>query len=512
MEIIQKSDSGIALAWYLATLGPRRSQKKLLAHSISNVCIPTTCNAISSLGSEKMNLRLSSNLLYGLSLIYKQKVECMLTEVGSVHSRLTAPQFQLSWRDPAHKISKTSSGPVYLKDDQNFNPDFLMELPLEIMSKEDSLANLDRILKIKQRDNERNFINDAPPLSLTADERDRLFSEFMELTTLSLRPEVSENDNVTFEFDANGQLVGENNDHNIDQNVLDGINFDEDYVSSAVQVDDISKSVSGTNDPHFSTTLDVTLATKAMQQPQRKKRKIIIDEDCHLRRSVIPLNHLLVSDVKSYTNLGEVIRCLSTTSPPFLNLCMRLIYGMENTRLIDKKNFPSRQQLSGPFPTSELHDVGDIELGRNVPISRRQSSDNGLHINENEGDQNLDIFVFGAFDLQLDWDPVESNDQLHRGEETDSPAQSLLQFQSYVKEMVDSNGENNGRVSFEALVPSSKPGEPNTTRKIAAAAFASVLQLSTKGNIDILQGEGTDSYMPCHPRDIVLGCEALPAT
>lgn len=501
MDFVQKSDSGIALAWFLATLGPRRTRRKLLNRSLTSVCIPATCNTISSFATDTMHLRLSSNLMYGLSLIYKQQVDHMLSDIASVHSRLSAPHFSGGWTESTTRCVKSSTGPVYLKDDLNFNMDFHTDLPLDFIAQNCSLKNLDRILKIRQSDHERNSVTDAPPLVITANERDRLFSEFMELTTLNLQPDLTAEDHVSFAFDEDGQIVGDNNSSDPDQNLLDGIDFDEDYISTAPHLDEISKSVSGTNDPHFSTTLDATRMVLTLEPSRRKRRRIRLDDPTRLFGTVVsPINMSLYRE-KRCQSLAETTALISRSNPPFLNYCLRMVFGREHTSMISNIHLPLRsRQLQYSEKLSLLHNEEDIELGRNVAVSRRQSSSHGLRVGRNEEYENQNMFAFGAFDLNLDWEPAAGEPFISEDSDESAVAQSLSQFYDYITEIVDS--DHTGVTTFDKLVPSCKPGEPSTNKRIAASAFASILELSTKSRISLHSKENGVWYQSSHPLHI----------
>lgn len=428
-----------------------------------------------------MHLRLASNLMYGLSLLYKQKVDRMLNDIGSVNSRLSASNFYSGWNDTRVQPAKASSGPVYLKDDINFSVDFQMDA-LDFIGQADSIKNLDRILRIRQNDNERNFISGIPPLLVTADERDRLFSEFMELSTLSLQPDPIADDHVSFALDLDADNHREVPDHSF----LDGIDFDQDYISTAAQVEDISKSVSG-NEPHFSTTLDATRAVVCLKPSTVKRRKIVFDDPTSLGGMVVVPRNVLLQSEKPYRSLAETTATISKTLPPFVNLCMRMIFGKENTSLISTVHLPLRWRQLQHDQASGLLNEADIELGRNVH-SRRQSSKFGLQAGR--GEEEEDLFAFGAFDLNLDWEPpVHISDN-----EENTVAQSVSQFHDYIMEMVGDDG-----ITFDQLVPSCLDGVPGTTKRIAASAFASILELSTRNQVAL---HSIASFAPCHPLQI----------
>lgn len=80
-------NSEIGTVWLLATVGNRSSYKKLLKKDVVSVSIPSVCNLISE-QFEPLTLRLSSNLLYGVSLAYKQKINYFYIEANSIKNSL----------------------------------------------------------------------------------------------------------------------------------------------------------------------------------------------------------------------------------------------------------------------------------------------------------------------------------------------------------------------------------------------------------------------------------------
>lgn len=85
-------DIGLSTAWLLATLGSKTSYRKVVRKDIIQISIPDTCNTIQDPGAE-IPLRISSNLLYGVSLMYKQKVDYFLSDVSLIRTRLQKELF-----------------------------------------------------------------------------------------------------------------------------------------------------------------------------------------------------------------------------------------------------------------------------------------------------------------------------------------------------------------------------------------------------------------------------------
>ncbi|QFZ25353.1 putative meiotic recombination protein [Clavispora lusitaniae] len=481
MEILQKEDSGLASAWILATLGPRRLSRKIYSVSISDVSIPSTCDTIQSYGPHPLPLRLSSNLMYGLSLLYKQKVDHMFSAVSSVHSRLTMSfaNHGLPSKNSSAVHSK-SSGPIFLKDDNCFDIEHIDEPPTALVPDTAPSISIARILGIQENDNERNAITGTVSLAVSAEERDRSFNEFMKLTTASFQPDVSENQQVDFAFNSEGDIIGDHQFANPSQNFLDDINLEEDYVLTTTQLEDLSKSATGTNDPHFSTTLNASgAALKTGEATRRKRRKVQIDSQCFLPAKVKHRRRLYVIE-EPFQSISDIFNYSSAKDPPFLNLCLRSLYGLAKTSCISRNHLPSKARHTGysaRLLDSFIENIDDIEKGRDVPLARRSSSQRSLYSMEEEREQ----LSFGSVDLQLDWG-LEHNSFLDDAPQEEYASTTLSQFYEYIKDMKEPD---QSHVSFEKVVPSVMSGGPVATRKIAASSFASLLELSSKSMVNL---------------------------
>lgn len=79
------SNLNVATAWLLSTLGSRNSCKKVLKKDILTTSIIETCKVMTN---SQIPLRFSSNLMYGVTLLYRQKVDYFYSDVSLVLSRL----------------------------------------------------------------------------------------------------------------------------------------------------------------------------------------------------------------------------------------------------------------------------------------------------------------------------------------------------------------------------------------------------------------------------------------
>lgn len=78
-EILTNRSSGLSTIWLMATLGnrPAAASAKISKADIQSTKIPGVCRMITD-PDGPLALRLSSNLLYGVSLVYQQQIAYLL--------------------------------------------------------------------------------------------------------------------------------------------------------------------------------------------------------------------------------------------------------------------------------------------------------------------------------------------------------------------------------------------------------------------------------------------------
>ncbi|KAI0076094.1 hypothetical protein K474DRAFT_1708496 [Panus rudis PR-1116 ss-1] len=79
-ELLSRRDSGFGLLWLAATLGSKSSFRKLPRRSVVTADIAELCQLIAE-PPEPLALRLSSNLMIGVTRVYKVKQDIFLTDV-----------------------------------------------------------------------------------------------------------------------------------------------------------------------------------------------------------------------------------------------------------------------------------------------------------------------------------------------------------------------------------------------------------------------------------------------
>ncbi|KAJ8083983.1 R8 protein [Marasmius tenuissimus] len=81
-ELLARRDSGFGLLWLAATLGSKSTFKKLPKRSVLSADISQLCDLITQ-PEEPLALRLSSNLMIGVTRVYKVKQDLFFTDVSN---------------------------------------------------------------------------------------------------------------------------------------------------------------------------------------------------------------------------------------------------------------------------------------------------------------------------------------------------------------------------------------------------------------------------------------------
>lgn len=86
-EYLTSRNSGFSTAWLMATLGSKPFANRVNKHEILSTPVSKVCSLIET-PPGPLALRLSSQLLYGVSLIYDQQITYLLTDVSGIKSKL----------------------------------------------------------------------------------------------------------------------------------------------------------------------------------------------------------------------------------------------------------------------------------------------------------------------------------------------------------------------------------------------------------------------------------------
>ncbi|KAJ1548447.1 hypothetical protein HK096_001909 [Nowakowskiella sp. JEL0078] len=82
-DILTQRSPGMAVIWLAATLGTRASYKKLSKKEVNSVNLIKACDYITA-PPEPLALRLTSNLLLGVTRVFSQQYNFYLNEVNNV--------------------------------------------------------------------------------------------------------------------------------------------------------------------------------------------------------------------------------------------------------------------------------------------------------------------------------------------------------------------------------------------------------------------------------------------
>ncbi|KAF8311037.1 Rec8 like protein-domain-containing protein [Cantharellus anzutake] len=133
-ELLSQRDSGFGLLWLAATLGSRSTFKKLPRRSILNADISSLCSLIEE-PDEPLALRLSSNLMVGVTRVYVAKCEIFAADVSQVHANLKKAVFEMKsheigWKDLVMTTSSVRPGLVTLSANDSMSGEFDLQFDL----------------------------------------------------------------------------------------------------------------------------------------------------------------------------------------------------------------------------------------------------------------------------------------------------------------------------------------------------------------------------------------------
>ena len=123
------TSKGTATAWLVSTVGSGNRHGKGLKKEILQTSIPEICTDVIS---SKRSLRITSNLMYGLTLIYKYKMDLMLSDILLMNSRLSKDMVLLRIQKKSYVAVEKGSSTVdrgtttnwILNDDPKFDIDY----------------------------------------------------------------------------------------------------------------------------------------------------------------------------------------------------------------------------------------------------------------------------------------------------------------------------------------------------------------------------------------------------
>lgn len=501
----------------MATVGPK-AQKRHLRKSVNEVSIPKICEALQT--KVPLLLRVSSNLLYGISLLYKQKVGFMANDISLVQERLKCQLNNSIFSSTGTSLeivntNERKRGRIdCIKDDMAFDleRDFAQDwshflFPArenEFFRNVAEIEQMDKLLNGDRSSTDTRYLANA-------EERDKLFNDYLdrtnETTLVDMEEELAELD---FEFDENGDIVRTSNGNQVqnNNNLLGDLNLDEDYSVTVGVLEDLSKSVNSiTNDPNYATTLNQTEATiinPTLPSVLPKKRRLHIDPITRLgTRRGTQLGALINLKDTGSISLTQLIRSISINQPQFVNLCYRLILGPQSTSIIPLQALP----LKARHPTvnhieSFLREIDGIERGRDAR-SRRPSLSFVDDILGPIGAADDDELL--GLDLSLETlSPMEEEEDLIDRKPSGNPVKTtkkLKEFEQFLRDRIyriSMRKEQEESIStFENLIPSlNSKVEASVSRKIAAQSFLYVLELATRNTLKLTSFEELQTEVP----------------
>ncbi|CUM66183.1 uncharacterized protein PRCAT00003841001 [Priceomyces carsonii] len=350
--------TGIQTAWLLATLGSKMHAKKSIRKEILQISIPEVCEDLMNIGQDR-NIRYSSSILYGISLMYKSKVNYFLNDISLIKSRLTKDLFlkSIATSEVASNMTlleidgqqnnvKTKGVQHFLQNDPSFDISVDLVPPLDV---DDSLFQhcKRRKLEIKQFDQDifpntafhySTFVENSlenGQMNEFQDTHLQTIENFMDQDLQSIGELSDEADadapsrkrqkprgrgfltgdgardvELSFEFDHNGDLVARDGSEGNDGDITGLEEFDLNATLSfegPVIEPTIDKTINNDENFHLSTTDNQTSVTQLQinkAKPQKEKREfhnLFVDATNDLKIS----SKTMAKSVENYTQSME---------------------------------------------------------------------------------------------------------------------------------------------------------------------------------------------------------------
>lgn len=234
-EFLTNRTSGFSTAWLMATLGTKQMSGKINKQDILGTPVPQVCAMIEEPPAGPLALRLSSQLLYGVSLIYGQQIKYLLADVSGVRTQIMSfeegerkRQFFAATAavDLVTATGKRRRGnEIELQNDPAFSLDFFLLPGLPILERNS--------LVVEEEDgrtrNHHRLHGGAADISLqTAVDDTTLLNESIEQAAADQRNflgsflyederglDALDNEVLGFNFGTNGELINEEDGENV---------------------------------------------------------------------------------------------------------------------------------------------------------------------------------------------------------------------------------------------------------------------------------------------------------
>ncbi|CAG8695998.1 24008_t:CDS:10 [Cetraspora pellucida] len=118
-EILTRKKGGLGIIWLAATLGSRSSLKKLSKKEVNSVNLIKACEYVTS-PPEPLALRLTSNLMIGITRVYDQQYHFYYADVNCVWNRLHKSLIELQKESVDMIVPQARPEAITLADDPFF--------------------------------------------------------------------------------------------------------------------------------------------------------------------------------------------------------------------------------------------------------------------------------------------------------------------------------------------------------------------------------------------------------
>ncbi|CAK9438393.1 uncharacterized protein LODBEIA_P26170 [Lodderomyces beijingensis] len=430
MELVQASSSGLHTAWLLATLGSKAStrNKMVKKDDILKVSIPDLCQEL--LDKEESNIKYCSQILYGISILYKSKISYILNDINYIQLRLQNSHHFFTHFNPEQlqttRIPKKNSR--FYENDSTFhvNLDFtpladLERIGIEFDKGEDPAAKRRKIeIAEFDRSDFPAFHGSLPPaveglafaLSLNEEET-REVDAFMDAPIdldnpheQSFKEPNGENQNLNLEFDEDGHLqeidnrellddpMGAGNpDFDLEVSRLDGegeADHDPNHErSESAAEQEFYLSTNTVSEQLRAANERSTIERQNQNQNQNQNHRLRVDSE-----SIVSRNELMKS------HLNYIATMLSRRMPSQLHT-VKEVYKEHNNQTTTLRPWQRSNNLQ--FPVLEDSISRTVEMHRRTEIMAGEASEQARNVQEAETERHRfsSDNLFGGEDAEL---------------------------------------------------------------------------------------------------------------
>ncbi|EGW35051.1 uncharacterized protein SPAPADRAFT_48102 [Spathaspora passalidarum NRRL Y-27907] len=395
MELIQDRSPGLEIAWMLATLG-NKAAKNRTRREINSLSIPKLCEELHEAYSQYGNIRYSSNILHGISIIHRHKVNYFYNDVSMVRDRLRQTNaFRILMNTTSCSDTLVPSKRTHHLQDVNFRIDIDLSYPLE---DEEDRSGKRRRIKL-QNDDSWGFTEANSTSELTQPEQSE--QEAIDQFIGRLEADQSIEMDIDFNLDGgNGVEADPERDQQPEadtavQNLIDDLILQ--TVGEANQENQQEASIS--NDPNFHLSTSNNFQTIEETTTTVPYQKMKVDEETMLSRAqmikaVEEYETRMVSKENQKSDeakrLDAIIQAINFDFSAYSDYVHRMIFQNEyrNGRQLRRNSFLDNTLLSNKATTL---------MEEESELARRASRENL----EDEPQLNLDLNNFQQVDIEV---------------------------------------------------------------------------------------------------------------